>query len=165
MYHSHKLKSVRFQLKVSQLHKSCHLHIFWGVQPKARTIFQESLEPVRRHETFALRMKKEYCNIQLLYQLVFHRLVSCTSFTRHRLAQRELGLSEIYRSHAWCCPFPIMKLIGRRSSYIVLAIVYEWQTKDKKPQRSNVNTKKRLSFARARWQMNTTLNQNRPEDT
>ena len=125
MYHSHKLKSVRFQLKVSQLHKSCHLHIFWGVQRKARTIFQESLEPVCRHETFALRMKKEYCNIQLLYQLVFHRLVSCTSFTRHRLAQRGLGLSEIYRSHAWCCPFPIMKLIGRRSSYIVLAIVYE----------------------------------------
>ena len=34
-------------------------------------------------------------------------------------------------------------LIGRRSSYIVLAIVYEWQTKDKRPQRSNVhvNTK------------------------
>ena len=30
-------------------------------------------------------------------------------------------------------------LIGRRSSYIVLAIVYEWQTKDKRPQRSNVN--------------------------
>ena len=29
-------------------------------------------------------------------------------------------------------------LIGRRSSYIVLAIVYEWQTKDKRPQRSNV---------------------------
>ena len=33
------------------------------------------------------------------------------------------------------------ELIGRRSSYIVLAIVYEWQTKDKRPQRSNVNTK------------------------
>ena len=32
-------------------------------------------------------------------------------------------------------------LIGRRSSYIVLAIVYEWQTKDKRPQRSNVNAK------------------------
>ena len=30
-------------------------------------------------------------------------------------------------------------LIGRRSSFIVLAIVYEWQTKDKRPQRSNVN--------------------------
>ena len=30
-------------------------------------------------------------------------------------------------------------LIGRQSSYIVLAIVYEWQTKDKRPQRSNVN--------------------------
>ena len=28
-------------------------------------------------------------------------------------------------------------LIGRRSSFIVLAIVYEWQTRDKKPQRSN----------------------------
>ena len=27
----------------------------------------------------------------------------------------------------------------RWSSYIVLAIVYEWQTKDKRPQRSNVN--------------------------
>ena len=32
-------------------------------------------------------------------------------------------------------------LIGRRSSFIVLAIVYEWQTKDKRPQRSNVNAK------------------------
>ena len=31
------------------------------------------------------------------------------------------------------------ELIGRRSSFIVLAIVYEWQTKDKRPQRSNVN--------------------------
>ena len=30
-------------------------------------------------------------------------------------------------------------LIGWRSSFIVLAIVYEWQTKDKKLQRSNVN--------------------------
>ena len=30
--------------------------------------------------------------------------------------------------------------IGRRSSFVVLAIVYEWQTKDKTPQRSNVNT-------------------------
>ena len=30
-------------------------------------------------------------------------------------------------------------LIGRRSSFIVLAIVYEWQTKDKRRQRSNVN--------------------------
>ena len=32
-------------------------------------------------------------------------------------------------------------LIGRRSSYVVLAIVYEWQTEDKRPQRSNVNAK------------------------
>ena len=32
-------------------------------------------------------------------------------------------------------------LIGRRSSYIVLAIVCEWQTKDKRPQRSNVKAK------------------------
>ena len=30
-------------------------------------------------------------------------------------------------------------LIGRRSRFIVLAIVYKWQTKDKRPQRSNVN--------------------------
>ena len=30
-------------------------------------------------------------------------------------------------------------LIGRWSSFIVLAIVYEWQTKDNRPQRSNVN--------------------------
>ena len=29
-------------------------------------------------------------------------------------------------------------LISRRSSYIVLLIVYEWQTKDKRPQKSNV---------------------------
>ena len=106
-----------FSWKVSQLHKSCHLHIFWGVQSKARTIFQESLEPVRWHETFSLRMKREYVNIQFsLYQLVFHRLVSFTSFTRHRLAQRGLGVSEIYRSHAWCCPFPIMKLGTLRSN-------------------------------------------------
>ena len=35
-------------------------------------------------------------------------------------------------------------LIGRQSSYIVLTIVYEWQTKDKRPQRSNVKTKKLL---------------------
>ena len=30
-------------------------------------------------------------------------------------------------------------LIGRRSSFIVLAIVYEWQTKDKRRKRSYVN--------------------------
>ena len=30
---------------------------------------------------------------------------------------------------------------GQKSSYIVLVIVYEWQTKDKRPQRSNVNEK------------------------
>ena len=28
-------------------------------------------------------------------------------------------------------------LIGRRSSFIIFAIVYEWQTKDKRPQRRN----------------------------
>ena len=33
------------------------------------------------------------------------------------------------------------ELLGRRSSYIILAIVYEWQTKDKRPQSSNVNAK------------------------
>ena len=71
-------------------------------------------------------------------------------------------------------------LIGRRSSYIVLAIVYEWQAKDKRPQRSNVNAKnleqnsqyfveytllykKRLSSAGACWRMNIILYQNRPE--
>ena len=32
-----------------------------------------------------------------------------------------------------------LALIGQRSSYIVLAIVYEWQTKDKRLQRWNVN--------------------------
>ena len=32
-------------------------------------------------------------------------------------------------------------LIGQRSSLIVLAIVYEWQIKDKRTQRSNVNAK------------------------
>ena len=31
------------------------------------------------------------------------------------------------------------ELIGRRSSFIILAIVYEWQTKDKRLQRSSVN--------------------------
>ena len=30
-------------------------------------------------------------------------------------------------------------LIGRRSSFIVLATVYEWQTKDKRRQRSSIN--------------------------
>ena len=30
-------------------------------------------------------------------------------------------------------------LIGRRRSFIVLAIVYEWKTKGKRPQKSNVN--------------------------
>ena len=29
------------------------------------------------------------------------------------------------------------ELIGRRSSFIIFAIVYEWQTKDKRPQRRN----------------------------
>ena len=32
-------------------------------------------------------------------------------------------------------------LVDRRGSYIVLAIVYERQTKDERPQRSNVNAK------------------------
>ena len=35
-------------------------------------------------------------------------------------------------------------LTGRQSSYIVAVIVYEWQTKDKRPQRSNVNAKNLL---------------------
>ena len=34
-------------------------------------------------------------------------------------------------------------VIGRRSSYIVLAIVYERQTNDKRLQRSNVNAMNR----------------------
>ena len=37
------------------------------------------------------------------------------------------------------CRIPSEVLIGWRSSFIVLAIVYKWQTKDKRPQRSNVN--------------------------
>ena len=69
--------------------------------------------------------------------------------------------------------------IGRRSSFIVLAIVYEWQTKDKRPQRSNgisrtkqsifaeysLPQKKHLSFSGVHSQMNTTLYQNRPGQT
>ena len=42
-------------------------------------------------------------------------------------------------------------LIGRRSSYIVLAIVYDWQTKDKRPHRSNVNTKSLQQNSQYLW--------------
>ena len=42
-------------------------------------------------------------------------------------------------------------LIGRRCSYIVLAIVYEWQTKDKRPQRSNVNAKNLYKNSQYLW--------------
>ena len=45
-------------------------------------------------------------------------------------------------------------LVGRQSSYIVLAIVYErqsWQTKDKRPQRSNVNVKNLWQNSQYLW--------------
>ena len=42
-------------------------------------------------------------------------------------------------------------LIGQRSSYIVLAIVYEWQTKDKRPQRSNVNVRNLWQNSQYLW--------------
>ena len=42
-------------------------------------------------------------------------------------------------------------LIGRRSSFIVLAIAYEWQTKEKRPQRSNVNAKNLLRNSQYLW--------------
>ena len=41
-------------------------------------------------------------------------------------------------------------LIGRRSSFIVLGIVYKWQTKDKRPQRS-VNTMNLLQNSQYLW--------------
>ena len=42
-------------------------------------------------------------------------------------------------------------LIGQWSSFIVLAIVYEWQTKDKKPQKSNVNAKNLYQNSQYLW--------------
>ena len=44
-------------------------------------------------------------------------------------------------------------LNGRRSSYIVLAIVYEWQKKDRpqRPQRSNVNAKNLDQNSQSLW--------------
>ena len=42
-------------------------------------------------------------------------------------------------------------LIGRRSNYIVLAIAYEWQTRDKRPQRSNVNAKNLSQNSQYLW--------------
>ena len=44
-------------------------------------------------------------------------------------------------------------LIGRRSSFIVLAIVYEWQTKDKRRQRSNVNAMNLYQNSQYLWNM------------
>ena len=55
-----------------------------------------------------------------------------------RFARRNVYDSETEIPYWWrkICP---EALIGRRSSYIVLPIVYEWQTKDKRPQRPSVN--------------------------
>ena len=41
--------------------------------------------------------------------------------------------------------------ISRRSSYIVVAIVYKRQTKDKRPQRSNVNARNLLQNSQYLW--------------
>ena len=40
---------------------------------------------------------------------------------------------------------------GPRSRFIVLAIVYKWQTKDKRPQRSNVNAMNLLQNSQYLW--------------
>ena len=44
-------------------------------------------------------------------------------------------------------------LTGRQSSYIVVVIVYEWQRKDKRPQRSNVNAKNLLQNSQYLWRI------------
>ena len=88
------------------------------------------------------------------------------------LSKRNSILSEIWSG----------ALVGRRSSYIVLAIVYERQTNEKRSQRSNVNAmnlptkqsifveyillwQKHLSFAGVRSPKNTKLYRNRPGET
>ena len=53
---------------------------------------------------------------------------------RLRLSDRNSILMTLNLSGIWS-----EELIGWQSSFIVLAIVYEWQTKDKRLQRSNVN--------------------------
>ena len=48
--------------------------------------------------------------------------------------QKKFNADDVKLSKIWSGA-----LIGWRGSYIVLAIVYEWQTKEKSPQRSNIN--------------------------
>ena len=95
-----------------------------------------------------------------------------------RFARRNVCDSRTEIPYWWRKICPSKVLIGRRSSYIVLAIVYEWQKATKgKCKRDESLTKqsifveyillwkKHLSFAGARSQMNTKLYQIRPGKT
>ena len=70
-----------------------------------------------------------------MFLLAYRRWGMFCEEERLRLSDRNSILMTQNLSGIWS-----EALIGRQSSYIVLAIVYKWQTKDKRSQRSNVNT-------------------------
>ena len=106
-----------------------------------------------------------------------NRRFSSLIAARGRFARRNVCDSATEIPCWWrkICPKSVHKrwLLRWQSSCIVLAIVYEGQTKDKRQQRSNVNVMYLQQDSQYWWniflsrssQMNTTFYQNRPEET
>ena len=74
------------------------------------------------------------CDCKPAYQ---EQNLNCTGVSKVRSFYELIYLKQ---GNPWNCPTNEALPRRRRSSYIVLAIVYRWQTKDKRPQRSNANS-------------------------
>ena len=109
--------------------KCYHIRLWWGSeQTVAPNLVPRFLTPCKMVTSYSLVA----CERQTFL------LAAEGRFTRSNVCG---SVTEI--PYWWCkiCPEIWSEaLIGRRSSFIVLAIVYEWQIKDKRRQRSNVNT-------------------------
>ena len=85
-----------------------------------------------------------YNNIETSHRLACENIRFSSLFAAGNVSRGEkLRLSEKFHTDDVKYLFGIQseELIGWWSSYIVFAIVYEWQAKDKRPQKSNVSVK------------------------
>ena len=109
--------------------KCYHIRLWWGSeQTVAPNLVPRFLTP---------------CKMVTSYSLVACERQTFLLAAEGRFTRRNVCGSVTEIPYWWCkiCPEIWSEaLIGRRSSFIVLAIVYEWQIKDKRRQRSNVNT-------------------------
>ena len=112
----------------------CSMHIGWLVS----VVYASAVTKVGEGRETARRLGRKQ---RLRRSVVVPTKPPCYAGCVSQLQRRLLRLRKEI-PYWWCKICPGIRseaLIRRRTSYIVLAMVYEWQTKDKRSRRSNVN--------------------------